>query len=177
MSWLQSLRAHSERQPVKMIAAALWNTILQRYSHEQIDFFGSLLVQFTFFWIPSAFYISLPSIFPNFAARSKLQIQEKQPTVAELWECLVLVSRNQLFSSAMHGGLILPNTEMGRQSIFRFETELPGFLEIAKDIVISILVREVLFYYIHYALHRPSLYAKIHKRHHRFTAPVALAAQ
>ena len=38
-------------------------------------------------------------------------------------------------------------------------------------------MREALFYYSHRLLHIPYLYVRIHKKHHRFTAPIALAAQ
>lgn len=36
---------------------------------------------------------------------------------------------------------------------------------------------EIIFYYAHRLLHLPSLHRRIHKTHHRFTAPVALATQ
>jgi sterol desaturase/sphingolipid hydroxylase (fatty acid hydroxylase superfamily) len=47
----------------------------------------------------------------------------------------------------------------------------------ARDVIISIILREVIFYYVHRLLHHPSIYPIFHKPHHRFTAPVALAAQ
>eukprot|EP00602_Paraphysomonas_sp_CaronLab_P004346 CAMPEP_0185031216 /NCGR_PEP_ID=MMETSP1103-20130426/18566_1 /TAXON_ID=36769 /ORGANISM="Paraphysomonas bandaiensis, Strain Caron Lab Isolate" /LENGTH=230 /DNA_ID=CAMNT_0027566665 /DNA_START=153 /DNA_END=845 /DNA_ORIENTATION=+ len=39
-----------------------------------------------------------------------------------------------------------------------------------------VVVIEVWFYVTHYALHTPVLYARIHKMHHRFKAPVAVAS-
>ena len=48
-------------------------------------------------------------------------------------------------------------------------------LELIKFIGCVVVV-EVWFYFTHYALHHPALYSKIHKLHHRFKAPVAVAS-
>ena len=39
------------------------------------------------------------------------------------------------------------------------------------------VARDVLFYFAHRLFHTKWLYARVHKQHHRFTAPFALAAQ
>jgi sterol desaturase/sphingolipid hydroxylase (fatty acid hydroxylase superfamily) len=155
------------------LAPAVWGSLLSRYSPRQIEFFGYIATQLVFFWIPSATYLLLPYVFPQLGARLKLQKQEKQPTLAEIRECVVVVLRNEMLLIASHLAIL----SLGAPSRFRFDAELPSSWEMRRDFSICVLAREVLFYYIHRAMHHPSLYAKIHKKHHRFTAPVALAAQ
>jgi len=58
----------------------------------------------------------------------------------------------------------------------RLQGSLPPYSERAWMLLAHLLVNEVLFFYSHWAFHKGSLYKKIHKKHHEFTAPFALAA-
>lgn len=54
--------------------------------------------------------------------------------------------------------------------------ELPNPFRSLADIVICIFVQEIGFYYSHRLLHVGWLYRWIHKRHHEWTAPIAVTA-
>jgi sterol desaturase/sphingolipid hydroxylase (fatty acid hydroxylase superfamily) len=154
-----------------------WKKLLNEHSPQAIEFWGTLLVQLIFFWFPSAIYLLLDYAAPKFSHRHKLQPQTKQPTVKELKDCLWVVLRNQVFSAFIHIVLLSLGALAGGKPTYRFDIKLPSADEVIRDVVACIFLREVLFYYSHRVLHMPSIYPKVHKVHHRFTAPVALAAQ
>ncbi|KAG6831253.1 hypothetical protein H0H92_011763 [Tricholoma furcatifolium] len=156
---------------------AKWEHISLSYTPLTIEFYGTAVLQLVFFWGISAIYVALPYILPAFSARHKLQKQEKQPTVPELWDCFTVVSRNQTISTLFHIGMLKLDAHLGRPPAYRFDAALPGAMEIIRDLAFGILLREILFYYTHRLFHHPALYPSVHKPHHRFTAPVALAAQ
>jgi methylsterol monooxygenase len=153
-----------------------WASVVERYSDTQIEFFGIVIIQILCFWIPSAIYISLDTLCPTFSQAHKLQPATKQPTAAEIKHCLLITLRNQLISILLSLGLILTSQSLNRPS-FRITATLPSASEFIAHLLVCVLLREILFYYSHRALHLPSLYKRIHKTHHHFTAPVALAAQ
>jgi len=160
-----------------MSVQALWTNLLSRYSPARIAFFGTNTIQLTCFWFASAVYISLPSLFPAFSARHKLQKDEKQPTPTEIWECFLVVFRNQVLASAMQLSIIALDALTGRPPTHRFDPTLPSLTEVIRDVILCIFLREVIVYYIHRLVHHPSIYKTIHKPHHAFTPPIALAAQ
>ncbi|KAL2255521.1 hypothetical protein VTK26DRAFT_3200 [Humicola hyalothermophila] len=157
--------------------AAWWARIAHTYSSGQIEFWGTLAVQVLFFWVPAIGFTALDYVFPAFSARHKLQPAPKQPTWAEIKHCFWVVFRNQLQSVAT-ALLILANSELrGKPSGFRITATLPPISEFARDVAFTFVVREISFYYIHRLFHSRYFYKRIHKLHHEFTAPVALAAQ
>mmetsp|Transcript_23702 Transcript_23702/g.59322 ORF Transcript_23702/g.59322 Transcript_23702/m.59322 type:complete len:305 (+) Transcript_23702:425-1339(+) len=54
--------------------------------------------------------------------------------------------------------------------------QLPSLAHCALHIFLAAAATEVLFYYSHRLLHAPALYARVHKEHHRWRTPIALAA-
>jgi len=142
-----------------------------------IEFAVTHCIQLIFFWALSFVYLTIPRKWPIFAQKHKLQPAEKQPKEEEIDHCVQIVFRNQLLSSALHIVLTTLSVTLGQKPDFRFYPKLPGFTEFIRDIILCAILREILFYYSHRLLHLPFFYAPVHKFHHKFTAPVALAAQ
>jgi len=155
-----------------------WSSIIHKYSPRQIEFFGTLLVQLVFYWVPAVGFTALDYVFPRFSARHKLQPAPKQPTFAEIRWCTWISVRNQLQNMSTSLVLLGLAIYTGQPSRFRIVEDLPSFwTEFIRDLVVCTVVRDVMFYYVHRMFHTPRWYKAVHKFHHEFTAPVALAAQ
>ncbi|KAL2004559.1 hypothetical protein VTN00DRAFT_3444 [Thermoascus crustaceus] len=163
------------------IASLLTNTwsrtISSSYPPQKIEFTGTLLIQLLFFWLPSFIYLFLDVLFPSFSARHKIQPAPRQPTRKDIWRCVLVVSGNQVLTTGLHALQLFLAAKVGREGSYRVEAALPSREEFVRDFILCLLLREAMFYYSHRLLHRPIFYSKIHKLHHRFTAPIALAAQ
>ncbi|KAJ5924358.1 hypothetical protein N7466_008545 [Penicillium verhagenii] len=168
---MESLQKHNNQ------ATKFWSDIVESHSPQRIEFLGTLLVQILAFWLPSIFYLCLDVIAPSFSQKHKIQPAPKQPTRKDIVRCFLVVTQNQILSSVLHLTLLFISTKARSRSSYRVETPLPGAVEFARDFLISLLLRETMFYYSHRLLHVPYLYRQIHKKHHKFTAPIALAAQ
>jgi sterol desaturase/sphingolipid hydroxylase (fatty acid hydroxylase superfamily) len=154
-----------------------WRQIATNHSHVEIELGGTIIVQLLTFYLPCCIYMSLPYVAPKFSMRHKLQQAEKQPTADQIWDAVWVVLRNNAIAIVIQTALIYQAAKVGRPSLLDMSLELPSLPIILRDLFISLIVREALFYYSHRLFHTRRLYPYIHKVHHRFTAPCALAAQ
>ncbi|KAG9011040.1 hypothetical protein FRB94_008980 [Tulasnella sp. JGI-2019a] len=58
----------------------------------------------------------------------------------------------------------------------RTDLPLPGVLETMGTWWFSLMCTEIGFFYVHKLFHTPNFYTRFHKKHHEYTAPVALAS-
>ena len=102
---------------------------------------------------------------------------KKQLDVGRLWHVLRVSLTDLVFLGLPYVLAITHVTvaTQGKRGV-RHDDTLPPYSERAWMLVAHLLVNELLFFYAHWALHKGALYRRIHKIHHEFTAPFALAA-
>lgn len=148
-----------------------WLTLTQRYSAEQITLAGTAASQFLVWWPCCIFYTLVGYMLPAFSAEQKIQAKNELDR-KNIVLCTKTVLINQILAIGLHALLL-------RYSDFKARVDplLPSWQELTRHFVLCFVAREVLFYILHRMLHHPRAYKYIHKKHHQFTAPIALASQ
>ncbi|KAH9396106.1 hypothetical protein TYRP_020190 [Tyrophagus putrescentiae] len=144
------------------------------------------------YWALGLLYLAVDLLQPWSVVLLRYKVQAPNPnrrpppiTSVTLSRLARQVLANQLLTAVLSGAILLGKSLTLKSSFFNYHHHhhhhhhhhrFPPLTRLALEWAVFTFVRELLFYYSHRALHHPLLYRAIHKRHHEWTAPIALTS-
>nr|XP_018915402.1 PREDICTED: fatty acid hydroxylase domain-containing protein 2 [Bemisia tabaci] len=154
-----------------------WDKILDHFGEDPFTYwyYGSLFVTVGVYWFIGGIY-TLLDVFnrPNSLRCYKVQPGTNEPVDLKRILMVILNVLTNQFIVGMIVGLLWYRLMLWRG--FPEIKTLPSFHWVLAELSVHILVEEISFYYSHRLLHHRLLYKLIHKKHHEWTAPIAITA-
>ncbi|KAG4072575.1 hypothetical protein HA402_004664 [Bradysia odoriphaga] len=154
-----------------------WNKVLEFHGHDafNVRVYGTFVVSMIIYWgMGGLFTIVDYTGTPKFMMKYRVQENVKTYPISkeQLHDLVKVILQNQLLVFVF----AIVNFYLDEYRGRKMAIELPSLLTVVCHLIFFQMVREVTFYYSHRLLHHPSLYKWIHKKHHTWTSPVAIAA-
>eukprot|EP00300_Choanocystis_sp_HF-7_P037322 c53413_g1_i1.p1 GENE.c53413_g1_i1~~c53413_g1_i1.p1 ORF type:complete len:270 (-),score=3.49 c53413_g1_i1:28-837(-) len=154
-----------------------WKKLTTKYSPSATLYGGVALTHLAVFWGVGGMFLLVDIYKPKALYKYKIQ-KDMEVTKEEIIDCVKRCLKNQIV------WLILPmlfaynskyfGDKFARKQLTR---PLPGWKTIVWQVLFTYLCEEIFFYSTHRLFHiYPFLYKNVHKYHHTFKAPIAIAA-
>lgn len=137
--------------------------------------FGTATIGYLMYWLPGAAFILLDlCLWPEAVRQYKVQPGTNEPVSTwSLIKCVLVVNFNHIvlglpFLWGCYHVMVLRGGDL--------TPVLPSLPRVVFDIVVSLMLKEIVFYYLHRLFHHRRLYKYIHKVHHEWQSPVAVMA-
>jgi len=148
-----------------------WDWLLERFTGDDLITWGTLVIHEIFY-----FGGYLPFLIADFIpALRKYKVQpEKENTWPVYWRCLKYLV---IVHFVVQWGMMLVFRPVMLSLGLQTSKPLPSWSSIAVTVLISLVVEDAYFYWVHRLLHYGPMYKYIHKKHHDHAAPIGIAAE
>jgi methylsterol monooxygenase len=156
---------------------ALWDRLLDVIGEDLFTLwvYGTSIIVFAVYWILAGIY-TIIDITKQPAALGRYKVQPGTNEQVDT-KCLMKVAGQVLLNYfVVNIPFIYLSYPLMKWRGLPPLKELPNFSRVLIEMTMFALIQEILFYYLHRLFHSGYLYRFIHKKHHEWTAPIALTA-
>ncbi|CAL1289049.1 unnamed protein product [Larinioides sclopetarius] len=155
-----------------------WDTVWEWSGSNEFNLvrWGTFIYTTAIFWIAALGFLMIdltgkPKVLQKYRIQKTSKYQVKFMDVLKAAKQILF---NQLLCG-IPSGILYYHVLIWRG--YDSSRNLPTFSRITLEIAFSILLQEIVYYYIHRFLHTPFLFKYVHYLHHKWNSPIAIIAE